>query len=455
MDGPQKYLHYGALWDPPFPLRQHTRRTVNIARSLLLLAIPFYVGCADGGETEVTQSSIQVADQHYVWGLNSPTSFVAFPIQATEIVPAWGSFTLSSNSQYQISLNGSTGVDGYSIDDTGELSVFVVPSSRAPTIRYLGAYGIEGDTGVYYFTDRYTTSASNNLGMFWGTRIVTGPADMEHGWHFFSQHIVFGNSLDVGRAVAGRIDIDDQGVITGSGTESTRVGLTFGGQINSFGDSRVDLTIDYIDSQSTDTRVFLASAGERITITTPRTPKGPKPAGGHTSLGAVGTNLPPDLADKPVTPWIADRYVPHLALGIDADTSDGEAGLVAMVAVRTDAADPALLEGSYHAGVHTVFVDVTNPGTDTAAGKITFDKNGAFNFTGTGAGGVGFSYDGSYLLAADGKITLTISGTGETWIGAVDQDYQNVIIADNFVEQRTGAKPPELNLFIGIREATP
>ena len=72
--------------------------------------------------------------------------------------------------------------------------------------------------------------------------------------------------------------------------------------------------------------------------------------------------------------------------------------------------------------------------------------------TGKGAGGFDFTYGGSYVLDDDGKLTLTVSGTNETWIGAVDQNYEVVAIADNVVERRSGVKPPELNLFLGIRQ---
>ena len=53
----------------------------------------------------------------------------------------------------------------------------------------------------------------------------------------------------------------------------------------------------------------------------------------------------------------------------------------------------------------------------------------------------------------DGLLTLSVDGTNETWLGAVDQDYNTVIINDHVIEQRAN-DTPELNLFIALRVDT-
>jgi hypothetical protein len=144
---------------------------------------------------------------------------------------------------------------------------------------------------------------------------------------------------------------------------------------------------------------------------------------------------------------------PHRVLGLDADTSDGESGLIAMLAKRTGTADPDDLAGTYLVGGHSIFVDLVDPGTDVVHGTLTFDAKGAFDLQGRGSGGIAFSYGGSYVLKDDGELTLTVSGTNETWKGAVDQDYRTVVIGDHVIERRSGTKPPELNLFVAVRQA--
>ena len=94
-------------------------------------------------------------------------------------------------------------------------------------------------------------------------------------------------------------------------------------------------------------------------------------------------------------------------------------------------------------------------GIDAASGTISFDATDTFKLEATGqkAGQPSpFTYTGKYTMADDGTLTLTIPDTQETWVGAVDQGYKVLLIADNFVEARTGSELPELNLILGIRQ---
>lgn len=431
-------------------------------RSLLSLSVLPLVslvgsGCSDGGGKEIPEGQVQVSQSHYVWGFNSPTFFREFPLEPTEIAPVWGTFTMGSASDYQIVLNGTGGNDTYALEDSGDLSVFISPGERSARILFQGAYGLGGNNGTYLFTDRFTSNSSNNIGVFWGTKIISDPADVEGGWHVFTQHVIFDEALRVGQTLAGSLDIDAAGDITGMGAESGRATITLGGKANSFGDSRIDLTLEYTDSLTTDTRIFICGAGERFAYqppTPPPPPPPPPPPGGLVpAVSPFGTYDPTGTPAAPSQPAI--RQTPGVILGLDADDSDGEAGLIAMVAKRIDPADKTKLVGQYLVGLHTIFVDLVNAGTDSAFGTLTFDDTDAFELVGRGSGGVAFTYTGSYVLEDDGKLTLTVSATNETWVGAVDQSYQVVTIADNVIESRSGNKPPELNLFVAIRQVEP
>ena len=289
-------------------MRQTIRSTCSALAGALLA-----FSCAEGGDRKTPSSEVQLSANHHLWNLESLRQ-LSFPVAPAEVFGSWGTIAFRMDSQYDVTLNGSSDVDDYNLRATGELGILVEPGLNLAKISFLGAYGLEGDTGVFYFTVRYSTSATTSpIGLFWGTRIDAATPDIQGDWHLFSTHVVFSTSQtfnpdNVGRATAGRITIDAAGVIAGTGTESTRASLTFAGSAKTFADSRVDLdTLDYIDNVTTDSRTFLCSAG-----------------------------TPTNVA------------VPNVILGLNHDTTDGEAGLIALVRARTaGAADPAMLEGTY------------------------------------------------------------------------------------------------------------
>ena len=63
------------------------------------------------------------------------------------------------------------------------------------------------------------------------------------------------------------------------------------------------------------------------------------------------------------------------------------------------------------------------------------------------------SYVGTYTLAADGGMTISVNGTNETWFAAIDRSYNTLVFVEDFVETRTN-NIPELDLRFGVREKT-
>ena len=76
-----------------------------------------------------------------------------------------------------------------------------------------------------------------------------------------------------------------------------------------------------------------------------------------------------------------------------------------------------------------------------------------FTLDAVGSQGIPFTFSGTYVLADDGGLALTVGG--QTWMGAVDQDYHTVVLIDNFVEAPVGTNVPELNIFLGLRVVPP
>ncbi|MEM7199389.1 MAG: hypothetical protein AAF628_03930 [Planctomycetota bacterium] len=386
-------------------------RSLSCSAPALLVASLLTVACAEGGDEDRPESEVLVQASHHLFALLSVAEFSEFPLNPGEAGFDRGILVMQDDGRYRVSRDGQTSdTDDYALEESGALSIFVNQGARRPIIRFSGAYGLQGDTGRYYFTDRFSTTEAPAIGLFWGTRIVSGAPNLEGAWHVFSQHLIYGTAsslLDpnnVGRTLGGRLSIDSAGMVAGVGVQSGGVNVDLSGTAQGFADSRADLNLVYADPQVTDTRAFFCGV---------------------------------------------DR---NLMLGVDEDEADGESGLIALVRHRTTAADRSALAGTYHLGVHTVFVSPSRPGTDVAQGTLTFNATGGFSLEAVGADGESFSYSGTYLLADDGALSLSVPGTNENWRGAVDQDYRTVVVADAFIEDRTAPKPPELNLFFGIRE---
>lgn len=113
--------------------------------------------------------------------------------------------------------------------------------------------------------------------------------------------------------------------------------------------------------------------------------------------------------------------------------------------------DPVRVAGTFLVGGHTLFVNPTNSGSDAFVGVVTLSAQGAFRLDAVGSQGIDFSYVGTYTLNSEGGMTVSISGTNETWFAAIDRSYQALFFVDDFVETRSN-NTPELNLGVGVRQ---
>jgi hypothetical protein len=398
-----------------------------------LLSFSLFVlcfGCAQGGQTNTPQSAVKIAATHHLFGLRALGGFSAFPVPPEEVFPDHGLLTLANDSTYTVTrTSGTSPSDQYALANDGTLNIYSTGTGRVPTVIFPGAYGLMGDRADFWFCDLSSTSASPSLGMFFGTRVTPGTADLAGQWTLCSLHILFPSSSlispnNVARAANALLTVDpdpanDPGtlrVVNGTGTDSAGTPLDFLGStiqylvVNGTGDGTVNMTLNYRDSRqpvnTADARVFQTALGKDI-------------------LFAAQT-----------------------------DESSGEAGLAVLMRTFPNpgpAADPALLAGTFLAGGLTFFVNPTAAGTDGCIGTLTLTAARAFTLDMVGHQNIEFTYTGTYALDPTGRITFTVSGTNETWHGAVTRDYNAVMILDDFVETRAN-NTPELNLFLGLRQ---
>jgi hypothetical protein len=386
--------------------RPHARASVALSLALL----PLLAACAEGGGEDRPRGEVRIAASHHFFALTGERRF-DFPVNPAEVGSDRGILKLLDDSTYTIQRgNQESGAADYALSRPGDLSLTVPISARQNT-RYTGAYGLAGNTGVVHFVDRFSPSATSQVGLFFGVPVAGGAPNLAGDWHAFTQHVVFSASpvqdpRNVGRAAAGTLTVVAANTFTGTLAESSRANLAANGALRPFNDGRVDVDLAVREgSGPPDNRVFLGAA--------------------------AGT----------------------LLLAVDADDTDGEAGLLAMVRKRTGRADLTLLAGTYLIGLETVFVNPGNCGLDAAVGTLTISANGDFRLEAVGSNAADFTYTGTMRLADDGALTITVPATNETWAGAIDQEYRSIVVVDHFVEQRSGSKPPELNLLLGVRQA--
>ncbi|MCC6671694.1 MAG: hypothetical protein IT458_11570 [Planctomycetes bacterium] len=382
------------------------RKTLSTV-SLLLPAL--FLGCAKGEDTSRPTGEVKLAAEHHFFALTTEAKFAGFPVVATQTSSDRGILVMKDDSTYFVR-RGTTESSSasYALSKNGQFSVLVTVASNQPDARYMGGYGLEGNTNHLFFADRYTTTSANRVGLFLGVRRLTASFDLAGEWHLCSQHVIFaGSSLpdpnNVARSAYGLIEVDSNRQITGTGSESSRANLTFTGSATTFADGALNLTLRYRDATGSDERAFLGAAGKNFVI------------------------------------------------ALDADETDGETGLLMLVKKRTGTISLADLAGDYHVGLHTVFINPSNCGSDAAVGTLTLSDQGGFRLECEGARGVDFTYTGTFTAANDGKLVFTVSGTNETWTGAVDQDNKTIAVIDNFVEQRQN-NLPELNFIVALRK---
>lgn len=404
-------------------------------RSFCVLAVlPFVLlatSCADGGEEDRPQSEVRFSATHHLFGFRSLRGFGTFPVPATAVLPDRGTLNLFDDSTYTVTRGSTTSAaERYALEDTGELSVFISGRGNEPSVVFQGAYGRVGASGLgvpgtspdFVFTDRVSTPASPSVGVYVGTRILSGQVELEGTWHLLSLHAVFGQTIlapdNVGRGAHGGISIvagapGTVRTLSGTGLQGSSQ-LAFSGSIqnlltNGVGDGTCNLTVGYqVASQGVDDRVMQAAANGNVVF------------------------------------------------GLDEDESDGEAGLLFLVRKFDAPASPVdalRVPGTFLVGGHTLFVNPSNSGSDAFVGTVTLSAQGGFRLDAVGNSGQDFSYIGTWTLAQDGGITIAVSGTNETWFGAIDRSYNSFAFVDDFVEVRQN-NIPELNLGFGVRKKT-
>ena len=90
-------------------------------------------------------------------------------------------------------------------------------------------------------------------------------------------------------------------------------------------------------------------------------------------------------------------------------------------------------------------------GRARAASTTSGTAPGAFRLEAEGSQGIDFSYTGTYTVAPDGSLAISIDGTNEIWNGAIDREYKTVMLVDDFQETRSNGQI-ELNFAIGVRQ---
>ena len=406
-----------------------TTSSFPLALALALAAVTL-ASCADGGKEDRPQSEVKVRATNHLFSFRSLRGFGAVPLSPSVVNTSLGRLELFNDSTWTVTASGGTSApERYALEETGEWTLFISGSGQEPSVAFLGGYGLETAATDLFFTDRVSTPHSPSIGLFVGTRVVTGQVELGGNWHIVSLHAIFDQAAElrenVGRAAHGSINIapdstpGTERAISSQGikqnvTAQGFVTVPLSGEIQNMlvsgeGDGTCNLTLTY----GTDEREVEAVAT------------------GNNTTG-------------------------NLVFGLDRDTGtgDGEAGLVFMVRKFDTPADPERVRGSrFLVGGHTLFVKPTNSGSDAFVGVVTLSDQNGFRLDAVGNQGIDFTYTGSYVVNADGGITISINGTDETWFAAVDRSYNTLVFVDDFVEERPN-QVPELNIGFGVREKT-
>ncbi|MGE3175042.1 MAG: hypothetical protein AB7O97_20610 [Planctomycetota bacterium] len=401
----------------------HPRRPL---RSRCLFAFPLLLcACADGGTETRPESEVPISSNHHLLWFRSVPVLAQAATRPAAVNSGHAILAMANDSSYQLNVNGTTAtVDRYALSNAGVLSIFNSGSGREPSTVFQGGYRLVGDEPDLFFTDRVSAGSSASIGLYVGTQVQTGQVELEGDWHVLSLHVMLQPPLlatarTVARAAHGALSVaagaaGTARAISGTGMESgsdpAQVALTFGGSIQNLldtggeGDGSCNLTLSY-DSGASDSRTFRAAAGT------------------------------------------------DLVLAVDEDETDTASGLAFLVRTfdaPTTTADPTRIAGDWLVGGFTAFVNPTNPGVDAFVGNLQLTPQGGFQLDAVGYQGIDFAYSGTWVAAADGGITLTVSGTNETWFAAVNRTYDTLALVDSVTEARAN-NLPELNLLLAVR----
>lgn len=378
-------------------------------RASFVLALPvLFTACAEGGKENRVESEVKISADHHMFGFKGEQAFPGFPVRPADLQVEDGLLTFKDDSQW--TLDGTAG-RRYELAKTGAL-VFRVPNGRSADLVFNGAYGLNGDTGLFFFAD----TVKPKVGLFFGARTVRGSANVTGDFHVFGLQVLTSTGSpvvdpnNVARAFAGTITTNTSGSITtGAGNESTGSALTITGDLRAFNDGSVEVGLNLDTATTRTSRVFTAAA----TVT----------------------------SSVPITTSVM----------LGHESADNEAaGMVALVRKRDGRANADDLAGEYWLAALTTFVNPTNSGMEGSYGTLTITANGGWRVDAKDSTTT-YRLSGTYEIDADGTMRITNSATREAWRGAFDQDYKTIVFVDH---DRTGtsAARPELNLFLALRK---
>lgn len=375
--------------------------------ALILLLLP--LACSSGGDDENIRPELTISSTSHFFGLSGRTTFQSFPVTSGEVSPLVGLLIMGADGRFQIRVDGTNlADDAYELEADGTLQLRL-SQPNAPTVVWKGAYGLSGDSGDLFLSDRVS-----EVGLYLGTAALPGTADplaMAGDWHLFTNNVIFSqvalpDSDEIGRAFAANIVLADDGSFTGSGFESTSplATLPTSGTVAPFADG-----------------TFVVNAD----------------VGGVTRIFSAGGDT-------------------NLVLGADDDESNGDAGLMAMMRHRSAVADLVELAGTYQLGSWDILVAPNDSGFCSTLGSLEITENGDFKINVVNNFGAPISIDGTFTTSDTefGGLLFDVpipgSSLTETWRGAVDEDYKTIVMLDNFKEVRQDGQAA-LRFYVGVR----
>lgn len=415
-------------------------------RHAFLALLFLLAACAEGGESEVPTSEVIVAANHHLFWFRGLPRFNSVTERYDAVNSGSAILAMRDDSQYTLttpaysSPNSSTSnPQRYALANTAELNIYQSGGSRDPTILFQGGYQIlpqgAGNRPELFFADRVSYGNSLSVGLYAGTKVQPGQDELEGAWSMFSIHVMLADATiqtprTVARTAYGNVTIaagapGTARAITGNGWESgsdpSEVPVAFSGSVTNVldgqqqGTGRCLMTVGYTNTGSpTDTRILDYAAAGR-----------------------------------------------DLLMGVDKDeetSTDTASGLTFMMRkfdTPATPADAAQAVGTYLVGGMTIWVNPTNPGSDGFVGELTLSSGTSFRMDAVGYQGIDFSYQGSYVVEQDGRLTLQVTGNGgETWRGAISRNYDTLMVIDPTVENRSNNRP-EINYLMGVRKRTP
>jgi hypothetical protein len=401
----------------------------RLARPLPILSFALLAGlaasCAEGGVDNRLSTEVQTdvtGTRFDFFGIAGPPSF-PFPLTVGQSAGFDGRLLFDPESQFRITNNAVTVASGrYSVQQNGVVSLLFTGSGQSTL--WQGAFGLEGDTDRIFVADRI-----GNVGLYLGNPVVDGPPDaspLEGTWTVLSMHALFPSASlmnptvdDVARAFAGSIvvpaptdamDLDLD--FTGSGEGSAQGGSPVAfpsvtGTVTAVAGSEFDLSLSYgASTPRAETRSYTVSGGDG-----------------------------------------------EVLFGVENGASNTAEGLIALIKNRTAPVDLTTLAGDWLVGVWTIFPLPTRSGFDAGVGTATIDTNGDYFVDANNNTGTRFTFSGrmSTNMVPDGQVSVTEARFNETWIGAVDESQNTIVILDDRIETRANGESPELNLLVLLR----